>query len=161
MDNKTFQTEVENILNYLRENYDNTSLENISSELEERNISNPLIYGAWEEKNFELNLREDYERKTTFTNDFSIAEWFVVSEGVDAIADTLASALLWKDNIEYFAELLIVLNLKSWEHAARNNRNYSKMYADLYYLVKNLYFDWFNGKPNNNEAVRYYFGYVD
>lgn len=122
-----------------------------------------FAYGAWCEKNFEANLREDYERKTTYTSDFSIAEWYVPVEGNHAIANTLKSAMdNWKDNIEFFAEIILVLNMKSWEHHARKNMNYSKMYAELYYMVKDLYFDWFdNSHEKHNEAIEYYMNYVD
>lgn len=122
-----------------------------------------FAYGAWCEKNFEANLREDYERKTTYTSDFSIAEWCVPIEGNHAIANTLKSAMdNWKDNIEFFAEIVIVLNMKSWEHYARKNMKYSKMYAELYYMVKDLYFDWFDeSHEKHEEAIEYYMNYVD
>lgn len=64
-----------------------------------RNVFN---YSTWCEINFEKNLREDYTRKTTFTSDLSIAEWYE-SQEKGAVLDTLRRCLLeWHDNIEYF-----------------------------------------------------------
>ena len=135
----------------------------IAGELIQRNIRDPFTYGAWCERNFEMNLREDYERKTTYTSDFSIAEWCVPVEGMSAIADTLKNALdNWRDDIEFFAEILLVVNLKSWEHAARGNNEYGKMYSELYYMVKSLYFDWFDeSHKDHKKATQYYFDYID
>ena len=137
--------------------------DNMRNELVQRNIRDPFMYGAWCEKNFEANLREDYERKTTYTSDFSIAEWCVPIEGMSAIASTLRNALTnWRDNIEFFAEIIIVLNMKSWEHAARQNNQYGKMYSDLYYMARDLYFDWFDSdNKQHDKAMEYYYQYVD
>ena len=137
--------------------------DDMRNELVQRNILNPFTYGAWCEKNFEANLREDYERKTTYTSDFSIAEWCVPVEGMSAIASTLRGALTnWRDDVEFFAEIIIVLNMKSWEHAARQNNQYGKMYSDLYYMVRELYFDWFDDEnKQHDKAMQYYYDYVD
>ena len=122
-----------------------------------------FAYARWCEINFEANLRDDYKRKTTYTSDFSIAEWFVPAEGMSAIADTLRNALTdWRDNIEFFAEIIIVLNLKSWEHHARGNNKYSKMYSELYLMAKDLYFDWFDkDNEQHDKAMEYYYDCVD
>lgn len=122
-----------------------------------------FAYAHWCERNFELNLRKDYKRKTTYTSDFSIAEWCVGVEGMESIADTLRNALVyWHDSIEFFAEIIIVLNLKSWEHGARGNYNYSQMYGELYIAAKCLYFDWFDeSHKDHNKAMKYYYDYVD
>lgn len=119
-------------------------------------------YAGWAEINFERNLREDYERKTTFTSDFSIAEWCFAIERT-AIIDTFVNAIKnYKNDIEYFAELIMAVNLKSWEMAARDNREWSAMYAELYYIAKELYFDWFDeAHEKHEEAIKYYFDYID
>lgn len=123
---------------------------------------NVFNYAAWCEKNFERNLREDYKRKTTFTSDLSIAEWCESMES-GAVLDTLYRCLKeWHDNIEYFAELILAVNMKSWEHHARNNDEWSAFYADLYYIVKDLYFEWFSDdNPKSKDAANYYYDYVD
>lgn len=123
---------------------------------------NVFNYAAWCEVNFEKNLREDYKRKTTFTSDLSIAEWCESTER-GAMLDTLYRCLKeWHDNIEFFAELIIAVNLKSWEHHARKNPEWSAFYADLYYIVKDLYFEWFDeSNPKHEAAANYYYDYVD
>ena len=65
-----------------------------------------FAYAHWCERNFEANLREDYKRKTTYTSDFSIAEWCVPVEGMSAIASTLRNALTnWRDDIKFFGSI--------------------------------------------------------
>ena len=122
-----------------------------------------FAYAHWCERNFEANLREDYKRKTTYTSDFSIVEWYVPVEGMSAIASTLGNALtIWQDDIETFAEIIIVLNKKAWEHSARGNSEYSQMYSQLYLMAKDLYFDWFDeSHKDHKKAMRYYNDYVD
>lgn len=123
---------------------------------------NVFNYAAWCERNFERNLREDYKRKTTFTSDLSIAEWRESMES-GAVLDTLHRCLKeWHDNIEFFAELIIAVNMKTREHHARKNSEWSAFYADLYYIVKDLYFEWFDeSNPKSEDAVNYYLDYVD
>ena len=54
-----------------------------------------------------------YEAKTTFWEDFSIADRF----GIDAVRDTYKRAFKeWKDNYEYLTELVLVLNHKIWQY---------------------------------------------
>lgn len=159
MTKKDFNQKVSEMCAYVKQHEYN----DMRDELIKRNIRDPFTYGAWCERNFEMNLREDYERKTTYTSDFSIAEWCVPVEGMSAIADTLKNALdNWQDNIEFFAEILLVINLKAWEHAARGNNEYGKMYSELFYRVQSLYFDWFDeSNPKHSEAIQYYYDYVD
>lgn len=117
-----------------------------------------FAYARWLEMNFEANLREDYERKTTFTSDLSIAEWCESAEK-GATIDTMKRVILeWHTNKEFFAELVIATNLKSREHSARGNSGWSSLYADLYHLTKDLYLMW-NG--DDKEAIDYYYNYVD
>lgn len=117
-----------------------------------------FAYAGWCEQNLEANLREDYSRKTTFTADFSIAEWCEQIEPGAVLDTTRRCFVEWHTNIEFFAALVIVLNMKSWEHFQRGNTCWSSLYADLYYLAKELYFDWFEG---NKKAMDYYYDYVD
>lgn len=159
MTKKEFNQRVSEMCAYVKQH----EYDNMRDELIQRNIRDPFTYGAWCEKNFERNLREDYERKTTYTSDFSIAEWCVPIEGMNAVADTLRNALQnWRDSIEFFAEIIIVLNMKAWEHAARKNNHYGKMYSDLYYMVRELFFDWFNeDNKQHDKAIDYYYQYMD
>ena len=82
---------------------------------------------------------------------------------MNAVADTLRNALQnWRDSIEFFAEIIIVLNMKAWEHSARGNRQYAEMYSELYLDAKCLYFDWFDREnKQHDKAIDYYYQYVD
>lgn len=159
MTKKEFNQKVSEMCAYVKQH----EYDNMRGELVQRKIRDPFYYGAWCEKNFEANLREDYERKTTYTNDFSIAEWCVPVEGMSAIASTLRNALTnWRDHVEFFAEIIIVLNMKAWEHAARGNHQYAEMYSELYIDAKCLYFDWFDkDNKQHDRAMEYYYDYVD
>lgn len=129
-------------------------------ELKQLGCTDPITYGAWCEHNMELNLREDTKRNYTFTCDMSIAEWFLPIEGIAATYDTIERELIdWcYDDYEAFAELIISVNLKAWEHAARHNETWAMWYSDMYFAVKDLYFEHFTG---NDDAINYYFDYVD
>ena len=61
----------------------------------------------------------DYEFKTTFWDDFSIAEKF----GGKAVEETFDRAFAeWKSNYIYLTELVLVLNWKMWDfHQAGDN----------------------------------------
>lgn len=80
-----------------------------------------------------------YEPKTTFWQDFSIADRF----GIDAVKDTYKRAFEeWKTNIEYLTELAMVLNWKIWEQH-QLNVELAKVYDDLWreidqYCMDNL-----------------------
>ena len=80
-----------------------------------------------------------YKPKTTFWDDFSIADIF----GADAVRDTFNRAFgEWKNDTEYLTELVLVLNHKIWQHYEHNEplaRVYDELWkkADLY-AVENL-----------------------
>lgn len=59
----------------------------------------------------------DIELKTTFWNDFSIADQF----GLDAVRDTYERTFKeWRENISYAKELVLVLNHKIFQHYEEN-----------------------------------------
>ena len=126
-------------------------------------------YGAASEYFFENFLEKmcghsGYKRKTTFSQDFSFAEWFTGEYGLKkTVLDTFKRSVGdWHNDIEYMAELIMAVNTKSWEHAQRGNVQWSKVYAELYYAAKDLYFEWFDeSHPKHEEAMSYYFYYVD
>ena len=71
----------------------------------------------------------DYQFKTTFWTDFSIADVF----GVSAIKDTFNRAFEeWRDNYIYITELVLVLNWKLWEHYDKDNMTFAQIYNDFY-----------------------------
>ena len=72
-----------------------------------------------------------YEPKTTFWQDFGIAERF----GEKAVKDTFNRAFQeWKSNCEYITELVMVLNWKSWQYA-ETNEPLARLYQELWGLA--------------------------
>ena len=96
----------------------------------------------------------DYEFKTTFWQDFSIADRF----GEKAIRDTYRRAFKeWKDNVVYLTELVLVLNWKCWEYFDHGkNFNYSSLYAELYHKANNYARETLEG-----DDLDYYFRTTD
>lgn len=75
-----------------------------------------------------MTLDNGYTTKTTFFMDFSIADRF----GVSAIKDTYKRAFNeWRDNYEYLTELVLVLNMKIWQHY-QTNKKIAELYNDLW-----------------------------
>ncbi len=74
-------------------------------------------------------LAEGYQFKTTYWNDFSIADKF----GVDAVKDTYRKVLPQaRINAMDFAELVCVLNWKIWEHYENHNESLASTYNVLW-----------------------------
>lgn len=86
-----------------------------------------------------MTLPNGYEMKSTFYEDFSIADRF----GIDAIKDTYKRAFAeWKDDYVYLTELVITMNWKIWEWYEKNEQ-YAAVYNDLWektdaYACENL-----------------------
>ena len=94
-----------------------------------------------------------YETKTTFWDDFSIADKF----GIDAIKDTYNRAFdSWKDDVEYVTELVLVLNWKCWDMYHRGFSKLSDVYSKLYYKCHHWCCSHLKGKDFD-----YYFNIVD
>lgn len=69
-----------------------------------------------------------YEEKTTFMNDFAIAEQF----GVDAVKDTFDRVIKeWGNDIEYMTELCLVVNQLCW-HFYEKDEDLCNLYYKLY-----------------------------
>lgn len=92
--------------------------------------------------NIPWTMAEDigYEPKTTFWQDFTIADRF----GEKAVKDTYKRAFNeWKNNYEYLTELVLVLNHKIWEHYERKEHSLARLYDKLWkdtdaYACENL-----------------------
>ena len=82
----------------------------------------------------------NYNFKTTFWSDFSIADRY----GIPAIKDTFNRAFEeWKDNYIYLTELVLVLNWKIWQWY-ETRESYAEVYNDLWemadqYAMENLH----------------------
>ena len=93
-----------------------------------------------------------YEPKTTFWQDFSIADAF----GSDAVKDTFKRSFAeWKTDYVYLTELVLVLNHKIWQHYEHNDE-LARLYNDLWqqaeqYAVENL----------EGEALTYFYQTTD
>lgn len=80
-----------------------------------------------------IELANGYTLKTTFFEDFMIAEKF----GVDAVKDTFKRAFNeWKDNYIYVTELTIVTNLLCWHWYYLGKEEISKLYSDYYHKTR-------------------------
>ena len=70
----------------------------------------------------------DYDFKTTFWDDFSIAERF----GIEAIEDTYKRAFdSWHEDIVFVTELVLVLNWKIWA-LYKTNEPVARVYDKLW-----------------------------
>lgn len=95
----------------------------------------------------------DYEFKTTFWTDFSIADRF----GISAVKDTFKRAFdEWRDNYIYITELALVTNWKCWEWYEKGNEKLSALYSDYYYKVRDYALSHLKG-----EELTYYFDTTD
>lgn len=92
------------------------------------------------------------KRHTTFYADFSITDFY----GEKAIKDTLKRAKKnWKNNVQYMAELVVVLNHKIWEYYQTNDklgRLYDKLWRET---------DAYCRKHFKGEDLSFYFNYID
>lgn len=102
-----------------------------------------------------------YEPKTTFWQDFSIADLY----GLNAIHDTLRRAFgEWREDVEYIAELALVLNHKGcFYYAAAEKHDGDKYlyalaqtYFAMYHVVNDYAKEYFTG-----EDAEYYFRVTD
>lgn len=130
-----------------------------TTEVENARVGNNVfVYAACCEHYFELNLKDmtGKERKYTFYSDLSIGEWY----GIDGVTDTLRRCFTeWIDSCKAIAELLISINYKSWEMAARGLQKwsvfYAKVYDELYYAIN----DYYEGR--DMKAAEYVATYLD
>lgn len=79
---------------------------------------------------WDIEQMTGYEPKTTFWEDFSIADRF----GEEAVQDTYNRAFSeWKGNYVYLTELVLVLNHKIWRHyKAEGDTALTRIYARLW-----------------------------
>ena len=95
----------------------------------------------------------EYEYKTTFWEDFTIADIF----GLNVIQDTFNRAFNeWKTNYIFLTDLVMVLNHKLWLHYEAGNNDFAVLYDKLWkeadqYACENL----------KDEEAKYYFRVTD
>ena len=87
-----------------------------------------------------IMMANDQEQKTTFWNDFCIAD----RSGEKAIKDTSKRAFKsWKNDVVYLTELVQTLNHKIWIYHNRGNEKLARLYDALWreadqYACENL-----------------------
>ena len=92
-------------------------------------------------------MSNGYEMKTTFWEDFTIADAF----GVSAIEDTYNRAFNgWKHDYVYITELSLVLNWKMFQWYEKDDSKY-KIYYDLYTKLD----AWCMDNLRNSELIYY------
>ncbi len=92
-------------------------------------------------------LENGYELKTTFWDDFTIADAF----GEDAIKDTFSRSFNeWKNNVEYITELAMVMSWKSCSWYGKNE-SYMNLYSELYHEVDS----WCMDNLKNSDLIYY------
>lgn len=73
-----------------------------------------------------------YEFKTTFWEDFTIADIF----GIGAVKDTFERAFReWRSDVVYVTELALVMNWKCWQHYEKGDEELAQLYSDYYHKV--------------------------
>jgi hypothetical protein len=96
-------------------------------------------------------LTEEHDYKG-FWQDFTIADAF----GVSAIKDTYKRAFDgWKDNVNYYASLVMTLNHKIWQWYGKNEE-IARVYNDLWLKADEYGREHFKG-----EDASYYFEFLD
>ena len=95
-----------------------------------------------------------YEPKTTFWDDFCIANMF----GKYAIIDTYNRAFKnWKNNYEYMTELVLVLNHQIWA-LYKQDEKLARLYDELWRKLDNWYFEYYK---DNKDALHYFIEITD
>lgn len=97
------------------------------------------------------NSLGEYQRKTTFVNDFAIAECF----GDSSILDTYRRALRdWLSSYEYATELAMSLNHLSWFWHYNGEPDLSRLYADLYYKARDAFYEYYSDKETDTDEQK-------
>ena len=97
-----------------------------------------------------------YEQKTTFWQDFTIAEAF----GLEAVLDTYKRAFNeWKTDHVYITELALVMNHKGWQHyndAGGEVTPMAEAYFSLWYELSDWCYSHLEG-----EELEYFYSVTD
>ena len=90
-----------------------------------------------------------YEMRTTFWNDFAIADRF----GAAAVRDTYKRAFdEWRHDIEYLTELVMILNWRIWLHWENGREELARVYDELWRRADL----WFCENLKGEELAYYY-----
>lgn len=98
---------------------------------------------------------QDYEWKTTFRMDFTIADSI---GGVDDIRDTYKRGLEFATSkAEYYAEFVLVLNWKIWEWFEKDEK-IARVYQDLWEQADMGIKKYFKG---DDKSIAYIYDFLD
>lgn len=74
----------------------------------------------------------DYVQRTTFWDDFKIADSF----GIKGVKDTFKIAFKeWRENVVYLSELALVMYWKLSEHYQKRNDDFYELYKKQYQMI--------------------------
>lgn len=100
------------------------------------------------ENYFENVMAESgYERFTTFSSDLTIAELMGGQKAIDETFNRVVKE--WKDDVKYFTEFAMALNIKAWELHERGNEQLTRLYTELYYVARDKALSTFKGDDLN------------
>lgn len=95
-------------------------------------------------------MEHDYKG---FWQDFAIADAF----GEKAVKDTYRRAFKeWKDNVQYYASLVMTLNHRLWKHYEEGRMDLAKVYDGLWKEADAYGCEHFKGAD-----AEYYFEFLD
>ena len=110
-------------------------------------------------KVMQLNILNDFKLEKKFCEEFCKAEWmYTFNKDFNHVENAFNSCIEKCDDYKTLGELVIVVNLKSWEHASRKNNEWGRMYAEMYYYTKDVFFDKY-GK--DDDAVAFWYNFID
>lgn len=105
-------------------------------------------------KKWNIEAMTGYKPKTTFYEDFSMADSF----GESAVKDTYKRAVATADGCGYvyLTELVMALNWKIWEHHHGGNSRYAALYNRLWDAAAEH-----AEKTLEGDELRYYYRTID
>ena len=100
------------------------------------NVNDVIEKAYMEQAQFEAYMENTgHEHHTTFFADFAIADMAAQygEDPAEAVVDTYNRASQeWIGDVEYFTELVMVLNLRLWKHYESGNMELAQLYHRLY-----------------------------
>ena len=101
-----------------------------------------MTRGLGDESKWNIQAETGYEPKTTFYQDFAIADAY----GPTAVEATCLRAFReWKDNVQFLAELVMVLNHRGWMHYHKKRMGYANVYFSLYEALNDWCYEHLTG----------------
>jgi hypothetical protein len=94
----------------------------------------------------------------TWWSDYTIADRF----GIKAIQDTYKRSKYWLEmDPKMFAEMVMVLNHKCWQHNDLGNEEFSLAYEKLFYEANGKLNEYLNRKDTDQKLASEIWSYLD